>query len=61
MQKSYQKGRESMIESIKEIGRASSIEKFNSENPKNIKFNSLDAYYYAEGQIDVLIGKNRTC
>lgn len=55
--KAYDKGRKDMNSSIREIGISASSKKFNMDNPSDVPFSSLEAYFYAKGGIDVLCGR----
>ena len=51
----YAKGFEAKSLEIREIGFVAARDKFNAENPTNVKYSSLAAYHYAKGELEALV------
>ena len=53
----YSNGYEHSLQDIQRIGWKRSRNKYNRDYPNLHKFNTMGAYYYAEGRIDALYDK----
>jgi hypothetical protein len=56
-EQAYMNGFETMVKEIECMGWVASRDKFNIENPIDVKYSSLSAYYYSKGGIDALMEK----